>query len=203
MIHRCYRNATLIASVESSSDPDGPGDLNAVAYQWQDLSPTPGARWRNIRGATERHYEIPASVLDATRYRVLISYADGQGYIHEDIDSEIFTATDIDRDDDGLIEIRNVQDWNAMYYALDGSGYRRDASATTSAVGCPETGCRGFELSGDLDLERGYRKPIGSKNEPFTAVFKGNHHKVFNLNVNNKGGSATGLFAATSSTADD
>ena len=196
------RNATLIASAESSSDPDGPGNLNAAAYQWQDLSPTAGARWRNIRGATARHYEIPASVLDMTRYRVLISYVDGQGYIHEDIDSEIFTAIDIDKDDDGLIEIRNVQDWNAMYHALDGSGYRRNAGATTSTVGCPETGCRGFELSTDLDLRRESRDPIGSKDEPFTAVFKGHHHKVFNANINNKGGDATGLFAATSSGAE-
>ncbi len=196
------RDTELTASVELSSDPDSGGDPKTVAYQWQSLAPIAAAHWRNIRGATARYYAIPASVLDATRYRVLISYVDGQGYIHENMDSEAFTATDIDKDGDGLIEIHDVQDLYAMYYALDGSSYRRNIGATTSTVGCPETGCRGYELSKDLDLRGELWKPVGSESKPFTAIFKGNHYKIFNLNINSRRSDVIGLFGATSGTAE-
>ena len=74
-------------------------------------------------------------MLDSTRYRVLINYVDKQGYIHQNIASKAFTAIDIDKDNDALIEIRDRQDLDAIRYVLDGSGYRQSITATTSTVG--------------------------------------------------------------------
>ena len=59
---------------------------------------------------------------------------------------------DVDRDDDGLIEIDNLEGLNEMRYQLDGTGYRESEEALKVAVGCPNNGCRGYELTRDLDF---------------------------------------------------
>ena len=196
------RNSELTLSVELASDPDGVGNLDAIAYQWQSLAPAPGAIWRDIEGASEEIYKIPASMLDSTRYRVLINYVDKQGYIHQNIASKAFTAIDIDKDNDGLIEIRDRQDLDAIRYVLDGSGYRQSITATTSTVGCPVTGCIGYELTQDLYLGGTDWQPIGTEHNPYAGIFNGNHHIISNLNIRRNRNDAVGLFGVTASTAE-
>ena len=93
------------------------------------------------------------------------------------------TTTDYDDDNDGLIDIRTLAQLNAVRYDLDGDGIptnRRtlasqgvggDTSATiraayrgnsgafpyppTTGMGCPDTGCIGYELRADLDFDTG------------------------------------------------
>ena len=85
--------------------------------------------------------------------------------------SSIVTATpaDYDADDDGLIEVRNLAQLNAIRYDLDGDGVVTDDPSTTGtnefteytnafhypalAQGCPDTGCNGYELTADLDFD--------------------------------------------------
>ena len=117
---------------------------------------------------------------------------------------------DIDKDGDGLIEICDLEGLDAMRYQLDGTGYQASMSATEITAGCPESGCRGYELTRDLDFnstasyasyeanQSNWAKPnnsgelsdigwfpIGtSENKdrfPFTGVFDGNGHKISNL----------------------
>ena len=57
------------------------------------------------------------------------------------------TITDIDIDDDGLIEINNLEALNAIRYQLDGSGLQLSETAAEITAGCATGGCKGYELA--------------------------------------------------------
>ena len=127
------------------------------------------------------------------------------------------TLTDIDRDDDGLIDICDLEGLNAMRYALDGSGYKTTEGATVITTGCPSDGCTGYELTRSLDFkdDNSYRntantatytvsnyddsedkgwQPIGV-GTAFTATFDGNGYAISNLMINRSGEDQISLFA--------
>ncbi|MXX99156.1 MAG: hypothetical protein F4Y58_04510, partial [Gammaproteobacteria bacterium] len=109
----------------------------------------------------------------------------------------------IDSDGDELIEIKTLEDLDAVRYALDGSRYKyrsSDGASVETAIGCPITGCKGYELTRDLDFNdaQSYRlgkvnnewtrgtgwQPIGTSYRPFTAIFNGNGFTISNLRIN-------------------
>ena len=125
---------------------------------------------------------------------------------------------DIDQDDDGLIEICDLEGLNAIRHQLDGSGYRASSSATKITAGCAESGCRGYELNKDLDFndDTSYSnaankarwttgsgwQPIGSRNssinnKSFKATFNGNGYTISNLMVSRLTANEIGLFGHT------
>ena len=57
------------------------------------------------------------------------------------------SRSDYDVDDDGLIEINDLEDLYITRNSSDGS------SLYGSSEGCPEAGCNGFELTTDLDFD--------------------------------------------------
>ena len=111
----------------------------------------------------------------------------------------------IDRDNDGLIEICWIEGLDAIRYQLDGSNYKvsSEANALTISDGCDynSTGrCRGYELEKDLDFsESTYSNwiPIGNSNTPFTAIFNGNNHTISNLKIDAPTVHHIGLFGKT------
>lgn len=110
---------------------------------------------------------------------------------------------DYDLDDDGLIEINDLNDLseirnNPQGLTLYGSNY-----------GCPATGCFGFELTKDLDFDT---SGDGVFNEAdsfwdggagwlaipeFNAVFDGNGHVIRNLTINRPSLNEQALFGIT------
>ncbi|WP_444891952.1 choice-of-anchor U domain-containing protein [Microbulbifer sp. TRSA001] len=113
------------------------------------------------------------------------------------------SPSDLDIDNDGLIEIRNFTDLNEIRNNLDGS------TLYSSNYGCPESGCYGFELTKDLNFDTngdsyvdandeywneglGW-EPIGTSENPFTATFEGNGYSINNLYINLNGGVLTVL----------
>ena len=127
--------------------------------------------------------------------------------------------TDIDKDDDGLIEVSNLETLNAMRYHLDGSGLKLSATAETITTGCAVGGCKGYELIKDLDFndDASYSStnnkviwttgegwdPIGNyeshrnaNNKPFKAIFEGNDHIISNLMID-RSANGVGLFGYT------
>ncbi|MCY4558322.1 MAG: Ig-like domain-containing protein, partial [Chloroflexi bacterium] len=139
---------------------------------------------------------------------------------------------DYDADDDGLIEICNLAQLVAIDYDLDGDGtpstshtsynayniptrpvYAAAFPGAASGMGCPQTGCIGYELTTDLDFDRngngradandGYKEAgwigIGEWGKGhevgFAAIFEGNGHVIRNLYLYN--GSYNGLFHRT------
>ena len=120
-------------------------------------------------------------------------------------------STDYDADNNGLIDIRTLAQLNAIRWDLNGDG-ALDASADTTAyqnafsnavagMGCPSTGCIGYELKADLDFDtnndgtvdgtdpNSYANwtPIGGT---YSATFDGNHHTIANLTINTTGNAA-------------
>ena len=136
------------------------------------------------------------------------------------------TGTDYDTDEDGLIEISSLAQLNAIRWDLNGDGAVSADDATNYAtafptaaagMGCPDgsdagdapDACTGYELTQDLDFDtdddgdvdtddpNSYANwaPIGGT---YTAVFDGNHHRIFNLTIDRAGTAA--LFSTISGT---
>ena len=119
---------------------------------------------------------------------------------------------DYDADgDDGLIEVANLAQLHAIRWDLDGDGTATEAGYAQAfphappGMGCPATGCTGYELTADLDFDAddaygngglGW-EPIGSEASPFAAVFDGNGHTIANLFIDRSGTSEIGLFGRT------
>ena len=136
--------------------------------------------------------------------------------------AQSFNDTDIDKDNDGLIEVSNIETLNAMRYQLDGSGLRWSTAAEVITTGCAVGGCNGYELTRDLDFNdvASYRdfanmglwttgagwQPIGNAEHPFTAIFKTNNsstpNTIFNLRINRANESHVGLLGRIGSSAE-
>ena len=137
------------------------------------------------------------------------------------------TATvDYDTDDDGLIEISNLAQLDAVRHDLTGFGWSYDAAHTQAfpdggnVLACGGLlGCVGYELNADLDFDTdgsgeagagdtywnngaGWA-PIGDSSGSFSsfgAIFEGNGRIIANLFIDSSGNDI-GLFGATRSSA--
>ena len=123
-----------------------------------------------------------------------------------------------DTDTDGLIEISNVTQLNAMRYDLDGDGDPSASGATTYSAAFPDAspplrcfgGCMGYELAADLDFDAEGKwnsglgwEPIGQFFTGFDTTFEGNGHTIANLYINRPFSSSItpALFSDTTSSA--
>ena len=140
-------------------------------------------------------------------------------------------AVDYDTDDDNLIEIGNLAQLDAVRHDLDGDGTPTGRGKTSydtafpnalERMGCSlSVGCRGYELTADLDFDtdddgdvdsgdtywndgKGW-VPIGGAGStldaqvydlenPFTAIFEGNGHTVSHLFIGSDTVLLVGLF---------
>ena len=117
------------------------------------------------------------------------------------------TAVDYDADDDGLIEIQELAQLDAVRHDLDGDGvpvpgratsYRAAFANAVDEMGCAGVdGCTGYELADNLDFDTDMSgaadagddywnggtgwEPIGDATRPFTATFDGNGQTIANL----------------------
>ena len=122
------------------------------------------------------------------------------------------TGIDYDTDNDGLIEVANLNQLNAIRWNLTGDGSPEINLITYAAaypdamlsplMGCP-SGCIGYELSDDLDFDGsewasgpGWT-PIGSGSSSFDATFDGGGFEIENLFINLPTTSGVGLFGLT------
>ena len=137
------------------------------------------------------------------------------------------TSGDYDADNDGLIEIRNLAQLDAIRYDLDGDNrissedyedaYYSAFPDAITGMGCPFDGCIGFELAANLDFDtngNGHAdagdaywneaagwEPIASRSGArFTATFDGDGHTIANLYVDRDG--FVGLFGHTEAGSD-
>ena len=87
--------------------------------------------------------------LKDTRGKVLCDQPRGYVPCAGDGDS-IPDDEDVDDDNDGLIEIWSLRDLDNIRNDLDGSHYNDGTGS--SSVGCPSSGCKGYELMANLDF---------------------------------------------------
>ena len=131
---------------------------------------------------------------------------------------------DYDSDNDGLIDVSNLAQLDALRYDLNGDGlvdgaiwmpYYTAYPMGALGMGCPSDGCAGYELAEDLDFDTdddgdvdsdddywnggdGW-EPIGEADTPFTADFMGNRQTVSNLFIDRDTENEVGLFGAVDS----
>ena len=182
-------------------------DADIFSYQWQQQKP--GEQWTNIAAATTATYWLPAAVDSSIRYRVTIRHTDGGGYITNYPALGPFKAS-VDGDGDGLIDIYTLEDLDAIRYQLNGRAYKSDEHAEPLMLGCPVTGCNGYELMSSLDFNAAASyyttsnkaiwttasgwQPIGSDDNHFRSIFDGNDFTIANLFMN-RAESQLGLFS--------
>ena len=185
---------------------------------------TPGVL---VEPGAESMYTIPNLNYDTT-YKITVSvrYEDQdpipsapiQGTIAinpegDEDDDNVVNREDADYDGDGLIEIRTLDDLALLNNDLNGDG-------TDGDMGCPSSGCKGYELTRSLNFSdpdsyadgmvnpawttgSGWT-PIGSCGneddcDSYSGIFEGNNRSIFGLFImadNTVNG--TGLFAAFS-----
>ena len=125
---------------------------------------------------------------------------------------------DVDRDDDGLIEIDSLEGLNTMRYQPDGTCYRESETAPKVSIGCPNNVCRGYELTRDLDFNdadsydsianritwttgAGWQ-PTGDSSDAFSGWFNGNGHTISGLTISRSESEGVGLFGYTRNNAE-
>ena len=186
----------------TKTDPDNGINEDKITYQWQSLPPGSNS-WSNIDGNEKTYKILPASPFN-TQYRVKLGYTDGQGHRRRIVDgedrlvSQAITVRYFDRDNNGLIDILSAE-------ALAAIRDQQDMAATTSTVGCPEVGCEGYELKAHIGLtttDTTNWEPIGNANNPFNAIFEGNHYTISNLTISSSSNNNVGLFGTTTRTAE-
>ena len=113
------------------------------------------------------------------------------------------SASARDRDGDGLIEVDNLMQLNAMRWDLDGDGISDNAdyaaafSDADTGTLCSTASCAGYELTANLDFDTngngeadegdaywnggGGWIPIGESNDSFDTTFDGGGHTIANL----------------------
>ncbi len=159
-------------------------------------------------------------------YNMTYRVTDADDNIAEiDADTVWFTITvampliDYDADDDGLIEISNLEQLDAIRHDTNGDGMANHSSTAlyytvafpnpVPGMGCT-FGCAGYELARDLDfanddsyasgvvnpawrLGTGWER-IGNEHDRFATTFDGNGHTISNLYIDRSdtslGGSA-------------
>lgn len=133
-------------------------------------------------------------------------------------------SNDYDVDDDGLVEVSNLEQLDAIRWDLDGDGSVDDAadadvyaSAFPGAVGgmgCPGSGCTGYELTKNLDFNdsASYASgavrsewtggsgwlPVGGHATPFGGILDGGEYTIANLFIDRSDRSYVGLFGEIS-----
>jgi len=128
-----------------------------------------------------------------------------------------YGINDFDSDDDGLIEISSAAQLNAVRWDTDGDGAPASANESDYAaafpgavanMGCPATGCKGYEIGTGADGESAVTIDLGVapyNTNPgwvpipsFATALEGNGHTIDGLFIS-RTGSGTGLFASISS----
>ena len=118
--------------------------------------------------------------------------------------SQSTNVGDYDSDDDGLIEVSNPAQLNAMRWDLDGdgsttaTGYTAAFPGALTGMGCPSS-CNGYELTADLDLSTRFGDglgwvPIGDRNFRWNATFDGDGHTISGLHIDRSDSENIGLF---------
>ena len=131
----------------------------------------------------------------------------------------VAVGTDYDQDNDGLIEIANLAQLDAVRYDLDGDGVSANADSYAAAfpnaaagMGCANQQCRGYELAANLDFDTdgsgqinkgdtywndgdGW-SPIGGVSSPFNTVLDGNGRTIANLHIDRTDTDDIGLLGA-------
>ena len=124
-------------------------------------------------------------------------------------------TSDYDRNNNGLIDVCNLAQFNAIRWDtsanghnVHSSGYRAAYPNATGGMGCPWGTCKGYELTANLDFDTNgngradagdayWNGGQGWTPFAFRGVLDGNHHSISNLFIDTSYSKA-GLFSTLS-----
>ena len=133
------------------------------------------------------------------------------------------TGTDYDADEDGLIEISNLAQLNALRWDLDGNGavwsgvaasYAQAFPGPSAGMGCPSVdggaaACTGYELARDLDFDTDGDGDVDASDpgsfpswtpiDNYEGFLEGNGRAISNLTINDSTTRFVGLFGQLAS----
>ncbi len=186
------------------------------------------ANW-NIDVDADSNVDDPWDFGTASEYPALKADSDGDGRATAyefGRQGRSAPLVDYDDDNDGLIEVVDLDQLNAIRHDLDGNGDSTHADYTSaflnaaSGMGCAAT-CLGYELADDLDFDTngsgtansgdtywntgaGWTPigdhPNGTGADGYTAAFEGNGHTIANLFINQPAVDRMGLFGTVGET---
>ena len=198
--------------------PPATGGQDPLRYALDAATPLPRGLTFDVTTRTVAA-DATAVAQAAATYRLVVTDAAGNT---DTLEFTIAIGNDYDGDDDGLIAIATLAQLDAVRHDLDGDGAATAAAYATAfplpaaGMGCPAHGCRGYELTADLDFDRnddgqitaadaaywnggaGWA-PIGqgadrAADRPFTATLRGNGHAIARLFIHRSAREAVGLF---------
>ena len=199
---------------DGSDISDSDGGVSDLSYQWQMRGIN--SQWMDIASATTASYTVSSTDPNDTLYRVRVTYSDAQGYENIRYATAVDFRSDVDDNNNGLIEVYYLEHLDAIRYALDGTRYATTTGITGINRGCRPGGCSGYELARSLDFndDASYAstpnkvlwtgaggagwQPIGDEDDPFVAIFEGGGYTLANLIINRSGmDDDVGLFGNT------
>ncbi len=204
-----------------------PNRLTFNSYNWQTyqtVTVTASADASDISEQASIRHSIPGSegfaaindagIVSITLAPTIVEEPNGEDMIEpEPVDPEPEPPTnsepvDYDQDDDGLIEVSNLAQLNAIRFDLNGDGqpdqeafadaYSQAFPSAIANMGIPNNApAQGYELTSDLDFDTNHNghaeeadafwnkghgwQSIGLFAHPFQAVLAGNGHTIHNL----------------------
>ena len=205
--------AQTAAALPPATGGDGP-----LRYALDATTPLP--RGLTFDAATRTVTADATAVAQAAAtYQLVATDADGD---RARLDFTIAIGNDYDGDDDGLIAIATLAQLDAVRHDLDGDGaataaaYAAAFPLPAAGMGCPASGCRGYELTADLDFDQNddgritaadaaYWNggagwvPIGqgadaASDRDFRATLQGNGHAIAHLFIHRSAREYVGLF---------
>ena len=168
--------ACVAPSAPTAISADGGTEVGMVHLAWVNSYNGPIDKWQT-RWKTDGDYngwaDVPNSDADTTEHnitglaggvvhtfqvRAVNTYGDGNA-----ASATVSPPMDYDIDDDGLIEVSNLAQLNAIRWDLNGDGavdhgtnahgYLTAFDNSASDMGCSASACIGYELTADLDFD--------------------------------------------------
>ena len=139
---------TLDASASADAEDDAAG--TALSYMWVQTSGADITLSSN--SVAQPQFHAAESLLEETlAFNLVVTDSEGA----QDTDTvRILITQSADVDGDGLIEVHSLLDLHNMRYDLRGSSRKSSSTAVENSIGCPESGCIGYELMANLDFNR-------------------------------------------------
>jgi len=158
--------------------------------------------------------------LARTRYTLQLVWQSPDTTLAAPTELSPLRTVDYDTDDDGLIEVSSLAQLDAVRWDANGDGYADHGGPLHEGfpnallgMGCPSSGCVGYELTADLDFDTNASGgadsgddywnfghgwvPIGADTAHFSGVFEGNGNVISNLFIDSdsvKQSQATGYY---------
>ena len=209
---RYYRSTdATITSTDTSEGTDAVEGLNASATSGHSVSLTaPDSDGTYYYGACVDPVSDETNTGNNCSTAVVVSV----GAANEQAAS---VAGDYDADNDGLIDVANLAQLNAIRWDSNGDGvifgsddeaeYSNAFPGAVDDMGCPDSGCTGYELVADLDFDTNGNSQAdagdtywndGAGWEPMElgSTFDGVGHTIANLYINRTDEDDVGLFGS-------